>query len=439
MRFGSAPCKNPLTTWRPKLAEPLSVQLYFAATAALAPVLPLYLRRRVARAKEHPQRWREKLGLASATRPSGQLIWLHGVGLGEVLALRAMIVALQERDPKLHFLVTSSTVASAETFGKNLPKQTVHQFLPLDTARYARRFFDHWQPDLAIWSEQDIWPGLVVQAARRGIPQAHINIRMHANSAGRRQRAGALYRAIYRHFSLLSAQDDQSAQALGSLGVQQAVRVDGSLKPHSPPLQVAHEARDTLAAIWAHKTIWVAASCHAQDEAIALAAQRQLLESCPDYLLILAPRYPHRAQEIRAHLSDFQTTTRSDGALPDAQTQVYIADSFAEMGLWYSLSDYALIGGTFSAVEGHNPWEALQLGCAVMHGPRTANFAADFAALQRAQACTQVACAADIVHILQQKKQHGLAAYRQLHRALQAGLSDLADALIRLIGQSAAG
>jgi hypothetical protein len=120
--------------------------------------------------KELADRWREKLGQATAARPEGPLVWLHAVGLGEVLALRGLIAAMAELAPEVEFLVTSTTRGSAEVLAGNLPPRTRHQFLPLDAPRYLARFLDHWRPALSVWAEQDIWPGAVVATARRGIP-----------------------------------------------------------------------------------------------------------------------------------------------------------------------------------------------------------------------------------------------------------------------------
>ena len=420
-------------TLRRNLAERLSLALYLAATSALAPLLPIHLKKRLQRGREHPDRWREKQGFSSRPRPVGKLVWLHAVGLGEVLALRGMIVALQACDPDLQFLVTSSTRASAETFGNNLPPKTVHQFLPLDCGRYAQRFLDHWHPDLALWSEQDMWPGLVTHTARRGIPQALINVRMTAASFQRKRRVKALYRAVYRNFALISAQDNATATALVHLDAPQDIRIDGSLKPHSPPLRVAAADLARMTDALAGKEVWLAASCHREDEAVALEAHRQLLTKAPNAMLILAPRYPSRAPHILSQLAGFNIKVRSRGALPDARTQVYLADSFAEMGLWYELSDFALIGGTFSDIEGHNPWEALQLRCGVMHGPRYANFTNDFTILIEAQACFPVYNAGDIVDTLMAQTPRGLDGYRRLQRDQSAALSDLAETLIGLI------
>ncbi|MDC3324933.1 3-deoxy-D-manno-octulosonic acid transferase, partial [Planktomarina temperata] len=198
-------------TLRPNLFGRISLAMYQGATALITPILPWHLKRRKNNAKEHPKRWREKLGHACQPRPQGQLVWINAVGLGEVMALRGLIAALHAARPELHFLVTSSTLASAETFEKNLPPRTLHQFLPLDTPLYNRRFLDHWRPDLALWSEQDIWPGLVVETARRRIPQALINLRMAPSSFRRKRMARILFRALYQKFDLISAQEAQSA------------------------------------------------------------------------------------------------------------------------------------------------------------------------------------------------------------------------------------
>jgi 3-deoxy-D-manno-octulosonic-acid transferase len=51
-------------------------------------------------------------------------------------------------------------------------------------------------------------------------------------------------------------------------------------------------------------------------------------------------------------------------------------------------------------VNGHNPWEPARLGCAILHGPKTANFAADFAALHAGGAARLVQSADDLAAAL---------------------------------------
>lgn len=360
----------------------LSLATYLAASRLIPLVAPRLLARRLAKGKELPDRWREKLGEPSLPRPDGPLIWLHAVGLGEVLALRGLIAAMAGQSDA-SFLVTSTTRGSAEVLGRNLPPRTRHQFLPLDAPGYVARFLDHWRPDLSIWAEQDLWPGAVHAADARGIPLALVNARMNPEAYSRRRRWAALYADLFARFRLISAQDDATVRHLQALGGKGAL-VQTSLKAAGPPLtadpQALARAREALVG---QRPVLLASSHH-EDEFVTLTAFRALRHRP---LLIIAPRDPTRGAEIEARVVEhgMTATRRSGGQGPLAD--VWIADTLGEMGLWYRLCPVTIIGGTFGPTEGHNPWEPAALGSAILHGPRTANFAADFAALhQRAAA-----------------------------------------------------
>ena len=350
---------------------------YSVITRAMQPVLPIILKRRLARGKEDAARWREKLAVPSAKRPQGRLIWLHAVGLGETLALRGVIAALRARMPDAHFLVTSTTRASAKVFTQNLPANTVHQLLPLDTPRHAQAFLDFWRPDLSIWAEQELWPGFVIETARRGIPLALINARITDEGFARRRRIAPLYGALLARFALTSAQDLGSADHLSALGARN-VTIAGLLKSTAPPLAYDADALRALKVQLGDRFIWVAASTHPEDEAIALAAHAAVTKDDPTALLVIIPRHPERASEI-AKVHDLRVSLDRDPA-----AQVWVIAEFGALGLWYRLARAAFIGGTNSAIEGHNPWEAAIVGCPVFHGPHYANFKADFPALHTA-------------------------------------------------------
>ncbi|WP_232236846.1 3-deoxy-D-manno-octulosonic acid transferase [Thiosulfatihalobacter marinus] len=366
-----------------------------AAYALAARALPLLaapvLRRRLKRGKEDPARWREKLGEPTASRPRGTLVWLHAVGLGEVLALRGLIAAMARQQPGLSFLVTSTARSSAQVMAANLPPDTQHQFLPLDAPQYIARFLDHWRPDLSIWSEQDLWPNAICASHARAIPLALVNARITAASFERRKRGRALYRAILSRMSLICAQETGTASRLSALGARD-VRVTGSLKAAAPPLGHDVAALVALQAACAGRRVWLAASTHPGDETEAIAAQSTLIAADPARLLVLVPRDGHRAPEIAQALRarSLPFAQRSTGALPSARDAVYLADTYGELGLFYRLADTALIGGGFDAIGGHNPWEAAALNTAILFGPDTHNFAADYTRLTKASAalCT---------------------------------------------------
>ena len=398
---------------------------YLALSAPFAALAERHLRRRLARGKEDPDRWREKLGQAGAPRPDGPLVWLHAVGLGEVLALRGLIAAMTAVRGDLSFLVTSSTLTSARAFAGQMPPRTRHQFLPLDLPGPVARFLDHWRPDLSVWAEQDLWPRAVVAAAARGVPLALVNARMDARAHRARARAGGLYRDLYRRFALIAAQDAGTAERLAALGAGE-VAGTGTLKAAAPPLAVDGAELGRLRAQLAGRRVWLAASTHAGDEAVALAAHAWLMERDPGAVLILAPRDPGRAVAVSLPL-----TRRSAGEAP--APGVYLADTIGEMGLWYRLAPVALIGGGFG-IGGHNPWEAARLGAAVLHGPGVANFAQDYRDLHDTAAARQVVRATDVLDALEDP---GLAAMAARGQALalsrEGDLAGLARALCGLV------
>lgn len=360
----------------------LALSAYLAASRAIPLIAPTLLKRRLRKGKELPHRWREKLGEPSQPRPDGPLIWLHAVGLGETLALRGLIAAMAAQFPKAEFLVTSTTRASAEVLSQNLPERTRHQFLPLDAPRYLTRFLDHWKPALSIWAEQDLWPGAVAATDARNIPLALVNARMNADSYARRSRHRGLYADLLSRFQLITAQDETTAKHLQALGAKGS-RVTGSLKAAAPPLAADHDALAAARTLLAGRRPVLLASSHPEDEAVTLTA---LGTADPKPLLLIAPRDPQRGGEIAAKAAErgLTATRRSEGQGPEAD--VWIVDTFGELGLWFRLCPVTLIGGTFGPTDGHNPWEPAALGSAILHGPRTANFAADFTALHGAGA-----------------------------------------------------
>jgi 3-deoxy-D-manno-octulosonic-acid transferase len=406
------------------------LRLYLLVSHGLALIAPAILRRRLRAGKEHPTRWREKLGQGLAARPDGRLIWLHAVGLGEVMSLRGLIGVMAAQRPEVQFLVTSTTAASAEVFARNLPPRTLHQFLPVDAPACRARFLDHFRPDLCLWVEQDLWPGLVSDLADRGIPQAVVAGRMNAASFARHSKGRGIYRDLYRVMARVTAQDPETAHYLQQLGA--TAEVTGSLKPAGPTLacdpKALAEARKALAG----RRVWAVAPSHPADETTAFAAHDILLRVDPTALLIVAPRFPARRDEIA--FRGVQPLLKSNGQVPGPDDAVWLFDTFGDLGLVYGLADAVLVGGTFDETEGHNPWEAAALDTAVMHGPQTANFAADFRTLAQAEASIAVQNGESVAQALQRQDLSEIAA--RAHSEIAAArlqMAQLATELLALV------
>ncbi|WP_198377532.1 3-deoxy-D-manno-octulosonic acid transferase [Neoroseomonas rubea] len=362
------------------------------AATAVSPLLPLHLRSRAARGKEIAERIPERYGHGAA-RPDGPLLWLHAASVGETVSILPLIDALTRAEPRLNLLVTTGTVTSATLLARRLPAQlagrVTHRFVPLDVPAWVARFLDGWRPDAAVFVESELWPNLLTEAARRGIPLALVNARMSARSAGSWARAPGFARAVLSRFTLILAQGAEDAARLRALGAPD-VRVPGNLKYAAPPLPVDTAALERLRALAAGRPVWLAASTHPGEEALALAAHRRLAPRHPGLLTIIVPRHPERGAEVAALAGDLPLARRSLGEDPGPDTAVLVADTLGELGLFYRLAALAFVGGSLVPHGGQNPLEPARLGCPVLLGPHTWNFAEILRRMEAAGGLTRI-------------------------------------------------
>ncbi len=366
--------------------------LYRGLTSLAGPLVPVVLERRRVAGKEDPARRDERLGLAGRPRPPGRLVWVHGASVGEALSVQELIRRLLALDSRLHVLMTTGTVTSARMMADRLPGRAFHQFVPLDRISYARRFLDHWRPDLVLWIESELWPNLLTEIGRRGIAAAMVNARMSARSFARWRHAPATIRRLIGVFRVILPWDHHEAEKLRTLGAQ-SVGPAGNLKYSSAPLAADEMALAALRQAAGDRPVWLAASTHDGEEALCLDAHRALAAELPGLLTVIAPRHPQRGAAIGARLDEagLPWACRSAGALPDAGTAVYLADTLGEMGVLLRLAPVVLVGGSLVPHGGHNPIEPAQLGAAILFGPHMTNFPEIAEELQAAKGALGVA------------------------------------------------
>ena len=354
------------------------LSLYQAGTTALGPFVALYLARRMAHGKEDRDRFPERQGHASRGSPPGPLIWIHAASNGEAVSMLSLIDRLLVERPGLSVLVTTGTVTSARLLAHRLPADRAwHQYVPVDRPAYVRRFLDHWRPDLALWVESELWPNLVSETDRYGIPLLLLNGRMSLRSFQGWQRVPGLIGPLLASFELCLAQDEAQAERFRRLGAAAAASV-GDLKTAAAPLPYDESELARIAAAAADRPLWLAASTHEGEEEAAADAHRALQRERPGLLTIIAPRHPARAEAIMAMLNQrgLNVARRGQDDPLDSTTDIYLADTLGELGLFYRLAGIAFIGGSLTPKGGHNPLEAALLDCAILHGPDMSNCAA---------------------------------------------------------------
>lgn len=388
--YALAGASDPLS--QEQIAKPgLSLKAYRLATRLAAPIAPLLLAWRTRKGKEEADRRPERYGLASAPRPKGFLVWFHAASVGELNAAMPVIDAIAKSRPDIRILLTTATVTSARLARMRLPKSALHQYVPLDGRRYMNRFLDHWRPDLALLVESEIWPNLVIEAKARKIPLLLINGRMSTSSFKAWRRRPGISRPIFSAFDLVLAQNDVLAERFAQLGARQA-RDAGNLKADAPPPPIDGTGKAELEGAFSGRPVWLAASTHPGEEEIIGAAHSLIKKALPDIATVIVPRHPERGNAVATSLraQGLNVTLRSGGALPDAQTDIYVADTIGELGLLYDLAPVAFIGGSLVKHGGQNPVEAVKLGTAVLSGPNVHNFRDAYGELLKAGGAKQV-------------------------------------------------
>jgi 3-deoxy-D-manno-octulosonic-acid transferase len=410
---------------------PALVQAYRTGLSALEPAVLALLYWRQRKGREDRTRLGERRGFPSRGRPPGHVVWVHGASIGETISLLPIVERLTQRG--LFVLLTSGTRTSASLIARRLPPGALHQFVPVDVPRYIRRFLDHWQPDLTLVAESEIWPNMVVELDRRGIPLVLVNARMSDRSYRRWQRLPRVIGALLDRFALCLAQSPVDAERLVRLGAPQ-VAVAGNLKFDNPPPPADPRVVAHLSGLVAGRPVWLAASTHPGEDEVVVAVHRALLPRHPDLLTIIAPRHPHRGPEIAnaAHRAGLRSGRRSEGMHPDRATDIYIADTVGEMGLFYRLSPLVLMGGSLVEHGGQNPIEPAKLGAAILHGPHIHNFTEVFDVLDRSRGALMVKDTAGLARAVSELLSNA-ALMRDMARAAADAIQSLGGAVERTL------
>jgi 3-deoxy-D-manno-octulosonic-acid transferase len=257
--------------------------------------------------------------------------------------------------------------------------------VPYDSPRYVARFLDHWRPSLALFIESDLWPNLILSSAARRLPMVLINGRMSQRSFPRWRRVSGTISALLGRFELCLAQSRLDGERFAALGSRN-VTVTGNLKLDVPAPPADAGKLERLMSVTRGRPIVVAASTHPGEEEILVETHKTLAGFFPKLLTVIVPRHADRGEAIARMIaaSGLKAALRSREELPTAATDIYVADTMGEMGLFYRLAPIVFMGGSLVAHGGQNPIEAVKLGASVVHGPHVFNFTDVYEALDAA-------------------------------------------------------
>jgi 3-deoxy-D-manno-octulosonic-acid transferase len=374
-----------------------------------------------------------------AAEAGKDLVWVHAVSVGEVLAASAMVRELQ--GVGLAVAVSTTTMAGQELAKKRFPECAVF-YMPLDFAVVVRRYLAALRPRLVVTMESELWPNVIRECKRAGVPLAVVNARVSDRSFPRYMRLRAVWGPRLREVTLFLAQSEETAERLRRMGVtSEKVRVTGNLKfDVRAPKQsgMAEKIRELAAG----RPILVAGSTAdrlkndglSEDE-IVIQAWEGTLRREMGVMLVLAPRHTDRFGEVESVASEFRYRKASElmgrggtdvkeSTLPFANgakggapalvegppglvvlppthdgdavmygapgfvdlVEIVLLDTIGDLASVYSVGAVAFVGGSLVAKGGHNPLEPAQFGVPVVMGPSYENFKEIVGAMREADA-----------------------------------------------------
>jgi 3-deoxy-D-manno-octulosonic-acid transferase len=365
-------------------------------TIVLRLALPLILLRLWWRGRREPgyrENVPERFGMYPGERPA-RALWVHAVSVGEARAAAPLVRALRELLPDHTVVMTCTTAAGRETLRQVYGDSVRAAFLPYDYPESIHGFLHAFRPRFGVLMETELWPNLLAECARRGVPVALANARMSEKSAQGYRRWRAFTGAGIRSLAVACAQSEDDAARLRALGAPHVV-VTGNLK-----FDVALDAAQLAAGReWKTKVgrpVLLLASTRDGEEKL-------LLDEAPGsarFLVLVVPRHPQRFDEV----AKLAQSRRTEAPGPRPEDRIHLGDTMGEMAFYYAACDAAVIGGSFQPLGGQNLIEALAAGAPVIVGPSMYNFTeatrlalAAGAAIQVADARAAIAHAIDLI------------------------------------------
>lgn len=351
---------------------------------ALLALLPLLVLKRNRRRTLLPrlgfQTFPEKPSPETLTdRHDGEVLWIHALSVGEVLSAVPLIRELHPRIKPARLYLSVSTLSGHETAVAKLKGSLDGLFyFPLDLAYPVRRAFDRVTPSLFVLVETDVWPGFMAELRRRRIPALLINGRLSSSSFKRYGQVKRLFSPALNTFCRLYPQSPSAAESYRKLGADPGkLATPGNLKFDAARVSGSPERLETLRTklgIREGERVLVAGSTHEGEEEILRAAFLQLRQSLPTLKLIVAPRHPHRAENVQRLFARDPLKVMFYSALPQERFDVLVVDEFGVLGSLYAFGDLAYVGGSLVPKGGQNPLEPAAAGKPVFFGPDMSDF-----------------------------------------------------------------
>ena len=343
---------------------------------------PIIIWIRILNNKEDPKRFKEKLCFFTKKRPKGKLIWFHGSSVGEIMSIIPIIKKIEKKKEVKIILVTSSTLSSSTLISKFKFQKVIHQFFPLDTSYFSKKFLNYWKPSLAIFVESEIWPNTYFNLDKKKIPLILLNARITKKSFNKWLSLSNFSKNIFSKISLALPQNQETKKYLKILGVK-FIKMAGNIKYFG---EKKHKMKNyKLMKKFQNKSIWCAASTHGNEEVFIGKVHKKLKIKNKNLLTIIIPRHINRSENIIESLKNLNLETvkhSSSGSIKNS-SDIYLVDTYGESSKFYDLTNLTFLGGSLIPHGGQNPLEPARSGNYILHGPYVDNFREVYSMLKK--------------------------------------------------------
>jgi len=354
----------------------------------------------MARHRSLPPGLRERFGRVPPALGSGlggrRVAWIHAVSVGEVLAASRLVAELEAALGDGWIVLVSTTTATGQKLAKERFGPDRVFYMPFDFAFAVRAYLRRLKPSVLVLIESEVWPRMMHECRKAGVPVAVVNARVSDRSFGRSRKVRWIWSRVLRQATVWLAQSEEDARRLVALGARaDAVRVAGNLKydvrapKESQVTQLIQEAAEGRRIIVAGST--VASTSPEIDSEEAQVVYSWMTGALPSgAALVLAPRHPERFDESWKIVFDFPALKATDllagkraengvaKSYPDGKSQdgvdIVLLDTIGDLAAVYGIADIAYVGGSMMPRGGHNPLEPAQFGVPVVMGPSYENF-----------------------------------------------------------------
>ncbi|HNR51703.1 MAG TPA: 3-deoxy-D-manno-octulosonic acid transferase [Deltaproteobacteria bacterium] len=313
-----------------------------------------------------------RLGLRLPEVPDGRpLIWVHAASVGEVRAASGLLAELKRQMPDLVICLSSMTATGRQVASKDASADLVIPF-PFDSPRVMRRYLLRLSPRALVIVETELWPGMILEARRLGIPVGIVNARMTERSFRRYARVLPLVKNVLEDIEVL-AMAHADAERFSQLGAGR-VQTVGNLKIDmlvSTDRSARERLRGSLGA--GDRPVFIAGSVREGEEEMVVDAVRSVASRIPGLFTVIAPRHPRQIGRLSELVKEANLRWCLRSGM-EADVDLVIVDTMGELFDLYGASDAAFVGGSLVDLGGQNVLEPIAWEVPTIHGPHMSNF-----------------------------------------------------------------